>query len=300
MSSSTGVTEGAAVIRARDFVRSCGTNTVPVDIDRFLFAANAKLQSSYKLQAEISGMTVPLAGQNLIYVNANDSLERQRFTVLHEIAHIVLGLPSQHGNDPSSPGHFSYVRRPPEEIICDTFAAECLLPFEYLREDMKDATAGFDFVGRIAEKYRASLACTASRVAFNAPFACAYALSQEGFVRFVACSKVLRDARFFISRGIQVPAASITGQCLASGQGSGSGRVAAHTWTNADRFSDVDLCEEARIAGAWKQALTLLWPEDGDVPDDRDVRRVPEADEEEPLLKELDGNLPWPGKSRRR
>ncbi len=66
------------------------------------------------------------------------------------------------------------------------------------------------------------------------------------------------------------------------------------------RFSDVDLCEEARIAEAWNQALTLLWPENGDVPEDRDARRSPEADEEEPLLKELDGILPWPGRSRRR
>ncbi len=273
---------------------------MPIDIDRFLVAANAKLQSSNKLQAEISGMTVPLAGQNLIYVNAKDSLERQRFTVLHEVAHIVLGLPSRHGDDPSGPGHFSYLRRPPEEIICDTFAAECLLPFEYLREDMRDAAAGFDFVSRIAKKYQASLACTASRVAFNAPFACAYVLSQDGFVRFVACSRILRDARFFISKGIQVPAASITGQCLASGQNSGSGSVAAYAWTNADRFSDIDLYEETRIGGAWKQALTLLWPEEGDLPDDRDVRQGLESDEEEPLLKELDGNLPWPGKSRRR
>lgn len=300
MFSSSGVTEGAAVIRARDFVRSCGISSVPVDIDRFLIAANAKVQSSNKLQAEISGMTMPLAGQNLIYVNASNSIERQRFTVLHEIAHIVLDLPSKHGNDPDSAGLFSYVRRPPEEIICDTFAAECLLPYEFLRQNMKDAMAGFDFVSRLAEKYQASLACTASRVAFNAPFACAYALSQEGFVRFVACSRVLRDAKFFINPGIQVPAASITGQCLALGQISGGGVVAAHTWTNADGFSDVDLYEEARIAGAWNQALTLLWPEDGDIPDQWDLRRSSESEDQEPLLRELDGNLPWPGRRRRR
>jgi hypothetical protein len=273
---------------------------VPVDINRFLIGANAKLQSSNKLQPEISGMTMPLAGLNLVYVNSSHSIERQRFTVLHEIAHIVLDLPSKHGNDPGGTGLLNYVRRPPEEIICDTFAAECLLPHQYLRQDMKDAVAGFDFVGRIAQKYEASLACTASRVAFNAPFGCAYALSQEGFVRFVACSQILRDARFFITRGVQVPAASITGQCLASGQISGGGIVAAHTWTNADSFHDVDLHEEVRVSGAWNQALTLLWPEDGDIPDQRDLRRRSESEDEEPLLQELDGNLPWPGRRRRR
>jgi hypothetical protein len=301
MSSSNGISEGTAIVRARALVRSCGIDAVPVAIEAFLAAANAELQTSNQLPTGTSGMTIPLADRNLILINASDSIERQRFTALHEIAHIVLDLPSRHGSDSDGAGLFSYVRRPPEEIICDTFASECLLPHQFLREDMKDAVAGFDFIGRIADRYLASLACTASRVAFNAPFACAYALSQEGFVRFVACSQTLRGAKFFVSRGIQVPAASITGRCLASGQRSGSGTVAAHTWTSADSFSDVDLNEEVRIAGSWNQALTLLWPDDGDLPDDRDLRRPSQSDsDEECLLQELDGVLPWPGRHRRR
>ena len=300
MSSNNEITDGIAIVRARSLVRDCGITTVPVDIDLFLAAAKAEVHAREELPPATSGMTMPLGDRNVILINSGDSIERQRFTVLHEIAHIILNLPSHHAHDLGGAGLFNYARRPPEEIICDTFAAECLLPHEFLRQDMKDALPGFDFVARIAERYRASLACTASRVAFNAPFACAYVLSQERFVRFVACSQKLRDARFFISRGIQIPAASITGQSLASGQSTGSGVVAAHTWTNADRFSDVDLHEEARIAGTWNQALTLLWPEDGDMPDQRDLPRNSESEDEEPLLKELDGILPWPGRRRRR
>ena len=245
-------------------------------------------------------MTLPLGGRNLILINKHDAIERQRFTALHEIAHILLELPSRHDQDVDSAAMFSYVRRPQEEIVCDTFAAECLLPHGLLQQDLRDAVAGFEFISQLAEKYQASLACTASRVAFNAPFACAYALSQDGFVRFANSSPTMRASKFFITPRIQVPAASITGQCLKAGLRAGSGQVAAHLWTSADDFWDVDLMEEVRIGGAWGQALTLLWIEDGDLPDPRGERTTDERAEGEPLLRELDGVLPWPGRGRRR
>ena len=63
-------------------------------------------------------------GRYHICVNSKDLKERQRFTVCHEIAHIVLGLPSDHK---TSPG-WSYAKKSLGEILCDVFAAELLLP----------------------------------------------------------------------------------------------------------------------------------------------------------------------------
>jgi hypothetical protein len=287
-------------MRARALVKSCGIDSAPVDISRFLAAANAELQYSDRLAPGTAGMTVPLGDRNLILINEHEAIERQRFTALHEIAHILLELPSRHDQDVDSAAMFSYVRRPQEEIVCDTFAAECLLPHGLLQQDLRDAVAGFEFISQLAEKYQASLACTASRVAFNAPFACAYALSQDGFVRFSNSSPTMRASRFFITPRIQVPAASITGQCLKAGLRAGSGQVAAQLWTSVDDFGDVDLMEEVRIGGTWGQALTLLWIEDGDLPDPRGERTTDDRAEGEPLLRELDGVLPWPGRGRRR
>jgi len=286
-------------MRARALVKSCGIDAAPVDITKFLVAANAELQYSDRLASGTAGMTIPLGERNLILINVHETVERQRFTALHEIAHILLELPSRHDQDVGSSGMFSYVRRPPEEIACDTFAAECLLPHGLLLQDLRDAVAGFESISRIAEKYQASLACTASRVAFNAPFACAYALSQDGFVRFSSSSASMRALRFFITPRIQVPIASVTGQCLKAGLRAGSGRVAAHTWTSADDFADVDFIEEVRVSEVWGQALTLLWIEDGELPDTRSQRPSDNRNEEESLLHELDGILPWPGRSKR-
>lgn len=299
-SSKTAISEAAAIVRARAFVRNCGVDAVPVDLQKYLSAANAEVRFSKRLAPGEAGNTMYVGDRHLISLNPNDKLERQRFTVLHEIAHIVLELPSNHGDLRGAAALYSYARRPPEEVICDTFAAECLLPHEFLRRDLKDALAGFSFVEEVAAKYEASLACTASRVVVNTPFAYAYALSQEGYVRFVAYSTSMRASRFWVSPGIAVPAGSVTGQCLKAADARAAGVVPAYLWTSSDEFSDVDVNEEARLVRAWNQALTLIWLDSGDIPDYDRERKVIERDDDEPLLRELDGTLKWPGRSKRK
>jgi len=299
-SSGPAITEGTAIVRARAFVRACGIDAVPVDLAKYLAGANAEMRVSMRLPPDEAGNTMFVDGRHLITVNGNDSPERQRFTVLHEVAHIALELPSLHADTIPSDVLYSYVRRPPEEVICDTFAAECLLPHEFIRKDLKDATADFAFVDQIAAKYQASLACAASRVATNAAFACAYVLSQDGHVRFATYSTSMRESRFWISLGVAVPIASVTGQCLKANRSKAVGVVPAHLWTSADAFADVDVNEDVRVTRAWSQALTLISLDSGDIVDDRRAKSTFERDDDELLLKELDGNLPWPGGKRRK
>ena len=64
------------------------------------------------------------------------------------------------------------------------------------------------------------------------------------------------------------------------------------------------LLEEVRHLAQWDQTLTLLWFEDGEVPgrkirDERGELREEEENEDDALLKELDGQLQWPSKRRR-
>lgn len=281
-------------------MRSSGIDCVPVALEKFAKAANAEIRTSRRLTSGTAGNTMFVAGRHLITVNPNDSIERQRFTVLHEIAHIVLDLASKHGDHTDGGGLFSYARRPKEEVICDTFAAECLLPHEILQKDLKNAVAGFQFVDQMAQKYEASLSCTASRIAVNAPCPCAYVLSQDGYIRFATYSASMRQTRFWISNGIAVPSASVTGRCLKAADVAASGSVPAHIWTSRDEFVDVDLTEDVRVIRSWNQALTLLWLEEEDSDVAESPRRTLDRDEDEPLLKELDGVLPWPGRKKRK
>lgn len=294
------ITEAAAIVRARAFIRRSGIDTVPVDLQKYLATAGAELRFSENLAPTEAGNTMFVRGRHFITVNAHDSPERQRFTVLHEIAHIELGVASKHGDHLTADSLYSYTRRPPEEVICDTFAAECLLPHDILKRDMQGAVAGFAFVEEVAAKYGASLSCASSRVTVNAPFACAYALAQDGHVRFATYSPVLRQQGFWIPPGIAIPKQSITDQCLKAGTGRASGTIPAYRWASHDDFIDVDLTEEVRTLSTFNQSLTLLWLEAGDVPDHAPRRSQREDPDEECLLKELDGQLPWPGRNKRK
>jgi Zn-dependent peptidase ImmA (M78 family) len=57
----------------------------------------------------------------VIVVNANFSLERKRFTLLHELGHILMNLPQEKESD--------------IEKYCNSFAAELLLPMEILEDE---------------------------------------------------------------------------------------------------------------------------------------------------------------------
>ena len=90
------IDETSAVLKARAFVSKANPSTVPVPMDGYLAEAKAVVRVEDDLQEGMLGVSFSLSGKNYICVNGNDSPERQRFTICHEIGHIVLGLPSDH------------------------------------------------------------------------------------------------------------------------------------------------------------------------------------------------------------
>jgi Zn-dependent peptidase ImmA (M78 family) len=151
--------EFTAVVRARELVRQVGITAIPVGMDHYLKAAKASCRVRHDFPDDVSGNTTPIAGQHCIFVNGRHSLERQRFTILHEIAHIVLKLPSVHESLIKSATLMSYAKRPPEEVCCDAFAAECLLPHGFFKKDVDRQDMGLDSVEKLATAYQASLTC---------------------------------------------------------------------------------------------------------------------------------------------
>lgn len=80
----------------------------------------------------------------------------------------------------------------------------------------------------------------------------------------------------------------------------GPGTVDQDVWFG-DWPKGYDLTEIARHYSEYDQAFSLLWFEEDDGPSEpvkTFTKAAPSHDEE--LLRELDGNLPWPGKSKRR
>jgi Zn-dependent peptidase ImmA (M78 family) len=296
------IDEFTAVLRAREFVRKVNPTSIPVAVERYADEISAVIRPQADLEANEAGYSFESNGKYFICVNANDSLERQRFTICHEIAHIKLKLPSQHHALP----WWSYAKRPLAEILCDVFAAELLLPYDLFKPKAEKSMVSLAAVEILSNRFEASLTATGSRFAAVISTPVAFVLSEQGKVRYASRSTPLKEAGAWIAPRLDLPEGSLSKKLRAGTPSDGPERIDADIW-----FSDWErggtLLEEVRQVEQWDQTLTLLWFENEQIPPRkiRNERGQVEAQEEDlegddGLLKELDGHLRWPGKRRRR
>lgn len=292
--------EFTVILKARQFIKDAGINSVPINLDRYATAAKARIDFCDDLDDEESGQTFPLGGKNIIMVNGNHREERQRFTVLHEIGHIVLDLPSKHHNgNITTSDLISYRRRPKEEILCDVFAAECLLPYDFFKKDINDIDISLDAIKKLADQYKASVTSTGSRFAISCDTPCAFVLIEKGKIRYVSRSKFLRELNGWIDIGVPVPQNSVAFHLIKDQSATERyDEITTDIWFNNGVKNYNLLTEEAMLIREWDQCLSLIWF-------DESLRSSGYAsdyysDNDEPLLDELDGILPWPSKSRRK
>lgn len=289
--------EFQVILKARQFVRNTGITSIPVDLERFAASANAKIKVANDLADDESGQTTQLKGKNIIIVNGNHREERQRFTVLHEIAHIILELPSEHhGTRLTSSTLMSYGRRPQEEIFCDVFAAECLLPYDFFVKDVSDFDISMAAVKELADKYKASITTTGSRFALSANEPCAFVLSEDSYVRYVSRSKFLKEMNGWIDFNVLLPKESVAHRLMQdSSKSEDYDTLPSDVWFNDGIRNRPLLTEEALLLREWNQCLSLIRFDESM---ESTHERCDEDDDDQPLLKELDGTLSWPSKSR--
>ena len=294
------IDEFKAVLKAREFVRKVNPTTIPVPVEMYAREVGAVIRLQNDLGPDEAGYCFQNNGKHFICTNANDKPERQRFTVCHEIAHIVLGLPSQHGASP----WWSYEKRPLAEVLCDIFAAELLLPYDLFQPQAEKPSISLTAVDDLAERFQASMTATGSRYAAVLSAPVAFVLSEQGKVRYASRSNPLKNAYAWIPPRLDLPDSCFSTRVRGGVRCNSPEEIDADIW-----FSDWErggtLLEEARHLASWDQTLTLLWFKDGEVPpqkfrNDRGEILENEEDENDGLLKELDGNLRWPGKRRRR
>ena len=79
----------------------------------------------------------------ILAYNDSDPTVRKRFSVAHEIGHLLLGHPGQGGT-------FNLESKDPREVEANFFAAELLIPFDWIKTDLKEPEAN---VKTLASKY---------------------------------------------------------------------------------------------------------------------------------------------------
>ncbi len=282
----------AAALKARDFIARCGPPALPVSVEAYASQIGGVVKTE-ALEANEDAWSVRLStGKYRICVNCAHNSRRQRFSICHEVAHVVLEIPADH----SAPS-WSYSRRPPGEIACDVFAAELLLPYKLFKPRVDAAELGLDSISTLANEFDASLISTGSRFATFSRELCAFVLSEGGKVRYSARSAPLRDAKAWIKPGSSLPTDSYSARVRAGERPTGVEEAEPDQWFK-DWERDGSMYEDVRHVDQWDQTLTLLWFDDENLPPPRTERK--RWEEETYGLRELDGNLPWPGRSRRR
>jgi Zn-dependent peptidase ImmA (M78 family) len=160
-----------AVREARRVLEQHRISSVPVDIESLAKRWAHVLKQN--LSEDISGMLVPLPNPIdrrhwAIVVNKSHSIVRQRFTMAHELAHLLLhGYTAAHADRgfkvrlrDSHSAEGSVL----EEIEANNFAAELLMPESLLRQRLQnhtieyapDNSSGEQQLARLAKEFNVS------------------------------------------------------------------------------------------------------------------------------------------------
>jgi len=112
----------------------------PVDVEKIATELGAAIHKN-RVQDDVSGFLVWQKGRPIIGVNARHSLNRQRFTIAHEIGHIVLHPQlTLHIDDTFAVKLRSDKSRrgdDADEKEANLFAAELLMPGDLLTGDIR-------------------------------------------------------------------------------------------------------------------------------------------------------------------
>ncbi|MGD0547214.1 MAG: ImmA/IrrE family metallo-endopeptidase [Terracidiphilus sp.] len=113
----------------------------PVPVDRVATEEGLPI-IEHALQGEVSGALISSNGVSAIAVNSAHHVKRRRFTIAHELAHYLL---DHKGDQDHIDWKFTVLRRDgksseannTQEIEANSFAANLLMPREFLLRDLK-------------------------------------------------------------------------------------------------------------------------------------------------------------------
>jgi Zn-dependent peptidase ImmA (M78 family) len=149
--------------KAQDLLRKAGVTKAPVPVERIAVLADAELRFE-PFAGALSGMVYRRDGHKaIIGVNSSHPTNRKRFTIAHELGHLLL-----HGDELHVDERFPFAFRDeisskavdPAEIEANQFAAELLMPETWLESDIGGRHLDIEsdeVVEKLAKKYGVSM-----------------------------------------------------------------------------------------------------------------------------------------------
>jgi Zn-dependent peptidase ImmA (M78 family) len=279
------VDEQDVVLRAREFMRGLDLTNIGDSLEPYLAKANARVRKD-ELGEGQSGTVAFVKGKTVITVNEAEPEERQRFTICHELGHKVLVLSSSHEHIPQ----WGFAKRDVNEVLCDIFAAELLMPTEQFMAACRGLEPSLDSILTLQEKFKTSFPATASRFARLVKLPCCFVTMQGGIVKYAAMSTPLRALGGRITLRSPIPERSVAARVRAAQVSDyAEDDVAQDVWL--ENWSDgLDMRELSRHHKSTDTTLSLFWFDEEDAPR-VEVDRFGQRVEEDDGLKELTGVL---------
>jgi len=156
---------------ALELISRHGIKAAPVSIERIAKSLGIRLEYA-PLDAELSGLACVKDGVPIVGVNTLHAPNRQRFTIAHEIGHLQLHRTELEGSVHVDRGS---LRRDAlaaagvdaKEIEANRFAAELLMPAEFLKAALGDRSIDIEddeAVAALAKRFRVSEAAMRFRL----------------------------------------------------------------------------------------------------------------------------------------
>ena len=148
--------------KAKSLLRTANVKSAPVPVEKIAEILGATIQFE-PLSNDVSGMYFRQDdGSSIIGVNSAQALVRQRFTIAHEIGHLVLHDEQLHV-DESYPVRFrnseSSKATSAVEMESNRFAAELLMPLRMLRVEidrLPDELSFEEAIRHLAQRFQVS------------------------------------------------------------------------------------------------------------------------------------------------
>jgi Zn-dependent peptidase ImmA (M78 family) len=103
---------------------------VPIDLDRLVSNLNGRVEVRFDGYPDPESLVVAADGSFTIFVPTNTSRARDRFTIAHELGHLIL-----HHQPNAGPKTFLRYGRSPEETEANAFAGALLMPADRFRRE---------------------------------------------------------------------------------------------------------------------------------------------------------------------
>lgn len=146
-------------------LNAIGVDSPPIPVERVAKHLGARV-SRVPLAGEkaLSGLLYRAGGETIIGVNKRHPAPRQRFTIAHEIGHLVLHDRDALHIDRGFPMRLRDARSSqavdPDEIAANAFAAELLMPTAMVLGDLEGQAVDYEeeqAIRCLAERYEVSL-----------------------------------------------------------------------------------------------------------------------------------------------